>query len=154
MVGVERSGDRRPLSLGGAVRRQGRVAGDTGSAMVSALVALTSFTVGSVLWLARDVDMTLSIRSTADAIAFQSARAGAQQLRVEALRGDSPVAVIDPTAAARAVRMMTRDLLVREGLDGEVVAVTAADEWIRVTVRVDGPTAPTEATALAVAERR
>lgn len=121
--------------------------------MVAALVALSSFTVGSVLWLARDVDMTLSIRSTADAIAFQAARAGAQQLRTEALRGDTPLAVIEPAAAGRAVRTTTRDLLDREGLDGEVLAVVATDEWIRVTVRVDGPVAPTEATAVAVAER-
>lgn len=121
--------------------------------MVAALVALSSFTVGSVLWLARDVDMTLSIRSTADAIAFQAARAGAQQLRTEALRGDTPLAVIEPAAAGRAARITTRDLLDREGLDGEVLAVVATDEWIRVTVRVDGPVAPTEATAVAVAER-
>ena len=130
-----------------------RLAGDGGTAMVAALVALTSFTVGSVLWLARDVDMTLSVRSTADAIAFQAARAGAQQLQVEALRGDAPVALIDPDAAARAVRATAGDLMAREGLTGEVVAVTAMDEWVRVTVRVEGPVAPTEATALAVAER-
>ena len=135
------------------MRHERRLDGDVGTAMVAALVALSSFTVGSVLWLARDVDMTMSIRSTADAIAFQAARSGAQQLRTEALRGDAPLAVIDPVAAARAARTTTRDLLGREGLDGEVLAVVAMDEWIRVTVRVDGPVAPTEATAVAVAER-
>ena len=72
---------------------------------------------------------------------------------VEALRGDAPVALIDPDAAARAVRATAGDLMAREGLTGEVVAVTAMDEWVRVTVRVEGPVAPTEATALAVAER-
>jgi hypothetical protein len=121
--------------------------------MVSALVTLTSVTVGSVLWLARDVDTSLSIRSTADAIAFQSARSGAQQLRADALRGDSPVARVDPDAAGIAVRTTARELLEREGLEGEVIAISAIEERVRVTVRVDGPAGPAEATATAVAER-
>lgn len=132
-----------------------RLAGDRerGTALVSALVTLTSVTIGSVLWLARDVDTSVSIRSTADAIAFQSARSGAQRLRTDALRGESPVVRVDPGAAAVAVRSVARDLLDRQGLEGEVIAITAIDEWVRVTVRVDGPAGPAEATATAVAER-
>jgi len=126
---------------------------DHGSAMVSALVTLTTVTVGAVLWLARDVDTSLSIRSTADAIAFQAARSGAQQLQIGSLRGAAPAVRVDPASAARAARSTADLLLDREGLEGEVIAVTAVDEWVRVTLRIDGPVMPAEATATAVAER-
>ncbi|MEY2975625.1 MAG: hypothetical protein RIR49_2045 [Actinomycetota bacterium] len=126
---------------------------DRGTALVSALVTLTAITVGSVLWLARDVDTSLSIRSTVDAIAFQAARSGAQQLDVRDLRGATPEVRVDPDRASRAARSTARRLLVGEGLRGEVIAVSAVDDRVRVTVRVDGPVTPAEATATAVAER-
>ena len=67
---------------------------------MTALVLLFAFTAGGVIWLSRDVNRRVANRSAAQAIAFQAARSGAQQVEVAALRtrgtaGDEPLVSID-----------------------------------------------------------
>ena len=61
---------------------------DRGSATVTALVLVFAFTAGAVIWLASDVNSRVADRSAAQSVAFQAARAGAQQViqRVVATR--------------------------------------------------------------------
>ena len=54
--------------------------------MVLGVVLMFAFTAGAVIWLARDVDRAVSDRASAQSIAFQAARSGAQQVDIEALR--------------------------------------------------------------------
>ena len=60
--------------------------GDRGSAMVVGVVLMFAFTAGAIIWLARDVDRAVSDRASAQSIAFQAARSGAQQVDIDALR--------------------------------------------------------------------
>jgi hypothetical protein len=71
--------------------------------MVAALVILFAMTAGAVIWLARDVDRSVSNRSIAGSIAFQAARAGAQQVDVGTLRdsGSDVAPVLDVSDAER-----------------------------------------------------
>ena len=54
--------------------------------MVTGLVLLFAFTAGGVIWLARDVNRSVSNRSAAQSIAFQAARSAAQQVGITSLR--------------------------------------------------------------------
>jgi hypothetical protein len=110
-----------------------RLRGDRGTALVTAMVLLFSFTAGAVILLARDYDERLATRSVAQAIAFQSARVGAQQVAVGTLRGDGAVALDEAAAVEQATRA-ARELLADAGEVGEVSVVVEAD---RVTVVVE-----------------
>jgi hypothetical protein len=70
---------------------------------VTALVLLFAFTAGGVIWLSRDVNRVITNRSAAQSIAFQSARAGAQQVEVGSLRGGASLE-IDEDRAREALR--------------------------------------------------
>jgi hypothetical protein len=113
-----------------AVRRLGD---DRGTALVTAMVLLFSFTAAAVILLARDYDDRLATRSVAQAIAFQSARAGAQQVDVGALRGDGRITLDEATAADQATRVARR-LLADAGETGEAIVSVDGD---RVTVVIE-----------------
>ncbi len=72
--------------------------GDRGSGFVAGIALIFAFTFLGLVWLARDVDRSVSNRSTAQSIAFQAARSGAQAAFVPELRTGDAVAV-DASAA-------------------------------------------------------
>jgi hypothetical protein len=114
-----------------------RLSGERGSAMVTGLVLMFAFTAGSIVWLARDVDRMVSNRASAQSIAFQAARAGAQQLDVGRLRaGTGSGVAIDERAAHEAVSRTASQLLDAYGLDGVVGTVSVTDDRVTVTVMV------------------
>jgi hypothetical protein len=134
--------------------RQRRLRGDRGMSMVTGLVLMFSFTAGAVIWLARDVNRTVSNRSAAQSIAFQAARSGAQQVVVGELRdGMEEAVVIDLPRATQAARE-TADLLFEEyEVDGVVVAVRPVDsDGVEVEVRIDDPAGDVIGVASARAE--
>jgi DNA/RNA endonuclease YhcR with UshA esterase domain len=123
--------------------------------MVTGLVLMFSFTAGAVIWLARDVNRTVSNRSAAQSIAFQAARSGAQQVVVGVLRDgvEDDVVVIDLPRATQAARE-TADVLFEEyEVDGVVVAVRPVDsDGVEVEVRIDDPAGDVTGVASARAE--
>jgi hypothetical protein len=96
-------------------------------------VLMFSFTAGAVILLARDYDDRLATRSVAQAIAFQAARVGAQQLAIEALRDDGAVLLDEADAVEQATRA-AHELLADAGEAGVVSVAVEAD---RVTVVVE-----------------
>jgi hypothetical protein len=114
--------------------RQGH---DRGAATVTAIVLMFSFSAVAVVWLARDVDRALSNRSAAQAIAFQAARAGAQQVDVERVRADrgATVPVHDERAVLEARRAAHR-LFESYGVDGTVTEVSVRDDRVTVVLEV------------------
>lgn len=129
------------------------VGDDRGSAVVSALIALSVFTVGSVFWLARDASQTIGRRSDAVEIAFQAARSAAQEVDVAALRGDAPTVRIDPIAATARARRTAQSLFAAGGLRGAVSEVLVVGDRVEVAVEVVAPTAVVEGRAVVVAQR-
>jgi hypothetical protein len=121
----------RATEASGAPRR---CHGRRGTALVSALVLLFAFTSAGVVLLARDYDDRVATRSSAQAIAFQAARVGAQQIDVDRLRVDGSVSV-DVERARRAAEAAGRDLLGRYGERGSVVA-TVEDDRVVVVVEI------------------
>jgi Tfp pilus assembly protein PilX len=110
-----------------------RLRGDRGTGLVAALVLLFSFTAAGVILLARDYDDRLATRSVAQAIAFQAARSGAQQLDVESLR-DAGAVRLDTAAATARARSTARRLLADHDARGSVSVQVVGD---RVTVVVE-----------------
>lgn len=110
-----------------------RLRGERGAALVTATVLLFAFTATGVILLARDYDQRIAARSVAQAVAFQAARIGAQQIDVDALRGDGTV-VIDVEAATRRAQAAARELLTDHGESGDVAVTVDGD---RVTVVVE-----------------
>ena len=110
----------------------GRCRGERGTALVTAVVLLFSFTALGVILLARDYDDRIATQATAQAIAFQAARAGAQQVSVASLRNDGAVQV-DPAAAVAHATSTANALLADSGASGDVTVTVAGD---RVTVVV------------------
>lgn len=118
--------------------RRGR--GRRGSAVVTALVLLFAFTAGGVVWLARDVNRVIANRSAAQSIAFQSARAGAQQVEVGSLRDPGRSTVeIDADAARREGSRIADELFEAYGVTGTSAMVIDGDT-VTVTVTIDDPT--------------
>lgn len=114
-----------------------RGAGERGSAMVTGLVLMFAFTAGAVVWLARDVDRSIANRASAQSIAFQAARSGAQQVDLSRLRsGDGTSIVIDEQAAHEAVSRTAGALLEAYGLVGSVASVAVTDDRVTVSVTV------------------
>jgi hypothetical protein len=107
--------------------------------MVTGLVLIFAFTAGAVVWLARDVDRSVSNRSSAQSIAFQAARAGAQQVDAGSVRSGAASIVVDPGAARRAAERTASRLLTAYELDGSVTAVEVGGDRVVVTVVVEDP---------------
>ncbi len=135
--------------------RRRRLRGDRGMSMVTGLVLMFSFTAGAVIWLARDVNRTVSNRSAAQSIAFQAARSGAQQIVVGSIRDgvDDDVVVIDLPRATVAARETATLLFGEYEVDGVVVAVRMVDsDGVEVEVRIDDPAGDVTGVASARAE--
>ena len=78
---------------------------DAGSATVLMITLCFVFLAGSLVWLSRTVDQSLDDRTNAAAIAFQAARAGAQQIDPTSVR--IGVALVDSFAARSAISTRT-----------------------------------------------
>jgi hypothetical protein len=121
-------------------------------AMVTGLVLLFAFTAGGVIWLARDANRAVSNRTTAQSIAFQAARSGAQRIGVESLRQGAAV-LVDEDAARRAAESTAADLFSGYGLDGDVLKVTVVPpDTVEVEVRISDPAGDVMGVAAARAE--
>ncbi len=117
--------------------RRGR--GERGAAVVAALVLLFAFTAGGVIWLSRDVNRVVTNRSAAQSIAFQSARAGAQQVAVGSLRGDaSSEVVIDEPRARDAVGAAAERFFDSYGVTGSW-SMSINGDTVTVTVTIIDP---------------
>jgi hypothetical protein len=127
---------------------------DRGSASVAALVLVFAFSAGAVVWLARDVDRSISHRTSAQSIAFQAARAGSQQLDVAVLRSDGGRPVVDPAAAREAAITTAVSLFDAYGLDGRVGDVVVERDRVAVTVTVTDGGRTVTGSAAARAEER
>ena len=116
-----------------------RFRGDRGMAMVTGLVLLFAFTAGGVVWLARDANRSVSNRTAAQSIAFQAARAGAQQVGVVSLR-EGALVHVDGEAARSAAVAAAGDLFAGYHVDGEVVRVAVLPpDTVQVEVRISDP---------------
>lgn len=127
-----------------------RCRGRSGSAMVAALVFLFAFTSAGVVWLSRDVNRAVSNRSAAQSIAFQAARAGAQQVDVASVRQrgrDGVVVAADGSRGAVDAGEAHADALLRAfGVDGSATVVVRGAA-VTVTVTVADPAGDQTATA-------
>ncbi len=112
-----------------------RLERDRGSATVTALVLVFAFTAGAVIWLASDVNSRVADRSAAQSVAFQAARAGAQQVIVADLRLGGEL-VVDPLEADREARRAARRLLDSYELDGDAAGVHVAGATVTVELVV------------------
>jgi Tfp pilus assembly protein PilX len=116
-------------------RADDRLDGERGAGLVVGITLIFAFTVLGLVWLARDVDRAVSNRSSAQAIAFQSARAGAQAALVPALRhGGAPT--IDADAARSAASDTAAQLFASYGVSGTVAAIGVGAHDVHVTVRI------------------
>lgn len=108
--------------------------------MVTALVLMFAFTAGGVIWLSRDVNRRVSNRSAAQSIAFQAARAGAQQVSLGSLRdGGVDEIVIDVHRAREQANGVARRLFVEYEVTGTVDSVAVDGEIVTVTVTIQDP---------------
>ncbi len=107
--------------------------GDRGSGLVTGITLIFAFTFLGLVWLARDVDRSVSNRSAAQSIAFQAARSGAQSSATSGLRSGAGVAV-DPNAARDAASRTASALFTSYGVDGSIDSILVDGD--RVTVRV------------------
>jgi hypothetical protein len=121
-------------------------------AMVTGLVLLFAFTASGVIWLAVDVNRSVSNRTAAQSIAFQAARSGAQQLGISVLRADGRP-LIEEERAAFAARATAAELFQGYGLTGEVVRVSVVDPGtVEVEVRIMDPAGAVTGVAAARSE--
>ena len=122
---------------GGPENRRGR--GERGSAVVTALVLLFAFTAGGVIWLSRDVNRVVTNRSAAQSIAFQSARAGAQQIDVRSLRGSGgPTVVLNGERAQAEGLRIADELFAAYGVAGSS-SMSISGDTVTVTVTINDP---------------
>lgn len=107
---------------------------DRGSATVAALTFSFVFMAGAFIWLSATVDQQLNDRTQAAAVAFQAARAGAQQVDERAARQGR--LVIDAGRAVSAARAAAARLLSGSGDSGSVTSVRVNGTRVTVTVSV------------------
>jgi Tfp pilus assembly protein PilX len=114
-----------------------RCRGTRGAGMVTGLVLMFAFTAGGVIWLARDVDRSISHRSSAQSIAFQAARSGAQEIDLFAVRlGEVAAVPLDVGAAQRAAAQTAAELFAAYQLDGVVRSIVVEGDRVAVEVAV------------------
>jgi hypothetical protein len=106
--------------------------------IITGLVLMFSFTFSALVFLVRDVDRGISHRAPAQAIAFQAARAGAQQVDPLSLRTGGPVMLrLDPVAAERAARAAVVASLRSDALPGTAMNQAHKLRVLEVTVGAD-----------------
>lgn len=147
-----RSGDlvttrRRPLHSGGDQKAGRR---DRGSAVVATLTFSFVFMAGAFIWLSQTVDRSLHDRAQATAVAFQAARAGAQQIDREATRTAGAV-VVDRDRAVDAARASAVTTLAANGDRGSVSAIVVDGARVTVTVVITSSGRAVSGTATATA---
>lgn len=120
---------------------------DAGSATVLMITLCFVFLAGSLVWLSRTVDQSLDDRTNAAAIAFQAARAGAQQIDPNSAR--LGVALVDSFAARSAVATTTARLLAVNGDTGTVSALSIDGNRVTVSVTITSSGRPATGTASA-----
>jgi len=127
-----------------------RLRGERGTAIITVTVLLFTFTFGSIVYLSRDVNRVVSHRSAAQSIAFQAARAGAQQVRTGSLRGggDSEVVELDPFAAEQEAIRIGNRLFSSYGVSGSIGPndVDVRGDTVTVTATVTDPNGNASAT--------
>jgi Tfp pilus assembly protein PilX len=142
----------RPVGPSAAARPR-RLRGDRGTTFVAAMVVMFTVTGAAAVYLARDVNQRVSDRSALQSIAFQSARAGAQQIEISGLRSDTvTVVAIDTPAAERAARLVAIRLADRYELDVRIERQFASDDRRSWTVVVTDSTGELRAIGVARAE--
>lgn len=134
-------------------RSVGRGHGERGTAMVAGITLLFAFTFLGLVWLARDVDRGVSNRSTAQSIAFQSARSGAQAAAIGTIRTGGPVTAIDADNARRRALQTADGLFTSYGVDGTVTSVSVDAASVSVTVEIVDGTVTVTGAATVRAER-
>lgn len=122
-------------SLVSRTRGRRRGAGDRGSGVVAAITLIFAFTFLGLVWLARDVDRSVSNRSAAQSIAFQAARSGAQASDVAALR-DGSLTAIDPDAARSAAQRTAVALFASYGVSGTITGIDVEVDRVTVSVTI------------------
>jgi hypothetical protein len=110
---------------------------------VLALVVMFTVTGVAAIWLARDVNERVSDRSALQSIAFQAARAGAQQIDIGSIRESSDGVEIDPAAARVAAASVASRLAEQYGLDAQIVeqgfeSSNRRDSWFVLMALPDG----------------
>ena len=108
---------------------------DRGTALVTALVLIFSFTSVGVVLLARGYDERVTTRSVAQSIAFQAARSGAQQVSVVGLRDGGTVSIDGERAYAAAVA--TGRSLLADANEVGTVSVSVDGDRVTVVVEID-----------------
>lgn len=124
-----------------------RLRGDRGQAFVVALVVLFTFTGAAAVWLARDVNQRVSDRSALQSVAFQAARAGAQQIDVGSLRdGSVESVVIDEASAREAAAEAAHRLAEQYDLEARIIDQGydggRTDTWAVTLALTDAPARP------------
>jgi len=112
-----------------------RARGEGGSGTVAAITLIFAFTFLGLVWLARDVDRSISNRSAAQSIAFQAARSGAQAADVTALR-DGAVTAVEPMAAHVAAQRTATALFASYGVSGTVTEISVDGDRVTVSVTI------------------
>ena len=121
---------------------------DRGAATVMAVTVACTFMAGAFIWLSRTVDRQLADRPHAAAIAYEAARAGAQQIDV---RASTDSAVVDPSRATVAARQSAAAAFAANGDSGVVDTVTVDGARVTVTVTITTSGRPATATGTALA---
>jgi hypothetical protein len=122
---------------------------DHGSATVAAITLCTVMLTGALLWQSAVADRALHDRVDASAIAFQAARAGAQEIDEQSARGG--VITLDPLRARSAAVASAQRLLSANGDTGTVNAIQVVDRRVTVSVTITTTGRPATATATALA---
>lgn len=126
-----------------SVAPRSRLNGETGSAVVAALVLVLAMTGGASIWLARDVGIALSQSGVAHEIAFEVARHGAQQIDVAALRdGSMPAVTLDAAAVREMVPAVFERALSDRAVSGRLLDLDIDGDTVIVVVVIDGGTSP------------
>lgn len=109
--------------------------GERGAGLVAGIALIFAFTFLGLVWLARDVDRSVSNRSAAQSIAFQAARSGAQSAAVTDLRSGG--ASIDPALARVAAASTADALFASYGVDGTVTSIDVGIDRVSVSVAIN-----------------
>jgi hypothetical protein len=112
-----------------------RLGGDRGSGFVAGIALIFAFTFLGLVWLARDVDRGVSNRSTAQSIAFQAARSGAQAALVPGLRTGEGVAIDETEARSAAISTATA-LFASYDVSGSISSVTLDGDAVTVSLTI------------------
>ena len=113
-----------------------RLHGDRGAGLVAGVALIFAFTFLGLVWLARDVDRGVSNRSSAQSIAFQAARSGAQATSIGDLRTANRAITIDTDAARVAATRTAEGLFASYGVNGSISSIDVTAGTVSVTVTI------------------